>query len=123
MYTFALINLVLIKNFLRDENGAKVVAPGDTNYVTGHVVIPSVITVTDGEFSITFAVTAIGDNAFSTCSGLTSIEIPSSVTTINENAFLYCISLTNIDLPYSLITTSTTPSFSVPPTLSFSMTQ
>lgn len=38
-------------------------------------------------------VTAIGDNAFRGCNGLTSIHIPHSVTHIGENAFAFCFDL------------------------------
>jgi len=81
------------------DSGVKVVAPGDTNYVTGHVVIPSWITFSDGELAITAIVSAIGDNAFSTCSGLTSIEIPYGITQIGASAFEGCTSLTSIEIP------------------------
>ena len=42
------------------------------------------------------SVTSIGDSAFSSCSGLTSITIPNSVTSIGNNAFINCNSLTLI---------------------------
>jgi hypothetical protein len=83
------------------NNGVKVVALGDTNYVTGHVVIPSTVTFTYGE-TITAIVSAIGDNAFATCFGLTSIEIPNSVTEIGYDAFKGCTSLTSIEIPSSV---------------------
>ena len=41
----------------------------------------------------------IGVSAFTNCSSLTSIVIPSGVTTISSNAFQNCISLTNINIP------------------------
>ena len=41
--------------------------------------------------NIPSSVTSIGDLAFKGCSGLTSIDIPSSVTSIGDNAFMYCI--------------------------------
>ena len=51
---------------------------------------------------ITYSVTSIGDRAFLTCSGLTSIEIPNSVTSIGEFAFYYCNLLTSITIGNSV---------------------
>ena len=50
------------------------------------------------------SVTTIGDNAFSDCNGLTSIEIPNSVTTIGNSAFSSCWNLTSIEIPNSVTT-------------------
>ena len=36
------------------------------------------------------SVTSLGDNCFSSCSSLTSVEIPSSVTSLGEGCFQYC---------------------------------
>ena len=47
-------------------------------------------------------VTAIGNGAFSDCSGLTSVSIPSSVTSIGEWAFYSCGSLTSVSIPNSV---------------------
>ena len=44
-------------------------------------------------------VTRIGGNAFSGCTGLTSISIPNSVTTIDGYAFAYCTGLTSVVIP------------------------
>jgi len=49
-----------------------------------------------GEFVIPSSVTTIEENAFSSCTSLTSITIPNSVTTIKSSAFWGCTSLTLI---------------------------
>lgn len=59
---------------------------GLTASYRGKVVIPSTVT-HNGE---TYAVTAIGEWAFSNCSDLTEITIPNSVTSIGNSAFQYC---------------------------------
>ena len=48
------------------------------------------------------SVTSIGSSAFSGCSGLTSVEIPSSVTSIGSYAFKGCSSLTSVEIPSSV---------------------
>ena len=53
---------------------------------TGDLEIPETV-----EYNgITYSVTRIGDHAFKSCNGLTSLEIPNSVTTIGEEAFYQC---------------------------------
>ena len=46
--------------------------------------------------------TAIGDFAFGSCTGLTSVTIPNNVTTTGEWTFYNCSSLTSVDLPEGL---------------------
>ena len=48
------------------------------------------------------SITAIGDGAFSGCTGLTSIDIPNSVTSIGDDAFADCTGLTSFNIPNSL---------------------
>ncbi len=48
------------------------------------------------------SVTSIGDSAFWSCSGLTSITIPNSVTSIGDGAFCGCSGLTTIIIPNNL---------------------
>ena len=49
------------------------------------------------------SVTAIGDDAFCGCTGLTSIDIPNSVTSMGEGVFAGCSSLTSVHIPNSII--------------------
>ena len=44
-------------------------------------------------------VTSIGDGAFEGCSGLTTMDIPSGITTIGQHTFYNCSSLTSIGIP------------------------
>ena len=53
----------------------------------GEVVIPESVE----HQGTTYIVTSIGENAFTYCSGLTSVTIPNSVTSIGEEAFRDCI--------------------------------
>ena len=47
-------------------------------------------------------VTNIRSSAFSSCTSLTSIEIPNSVTSIGDYAFESCSPLTSIEIPNSV---------------------
>ena len=69
-------------------------------YYTGDIVIPNKIT--DERNEIEFSVTSIGDKAFDSCSGLTSISIPKSVASIGNEAFQGCTGLTSISIPESV---------------------
>ncbi len=49
------------------------------------------------------SVTSIGPNAFSYCTGLTSVTIPDSVTSIGDGAFYNCTGLTTVTIPASVV--------------------
>ena len=70
---------------------------GGGNY-SGSIVIPESITYN----TQTYSVTSIGNYAFSSCSGLTSITIPNSVTSIGKGAFYGCSGLTSVTIPNSV---------------------
>lgn len=59
-----------------------------------------------GKSSITTfpeTLTSIGDGAFLTCAGLTSLTLPNSLASIGDFAFYECTGLTSVTLPNSLI--------------------
>lgn len=51
-----------------------------------------------GAYTVPDGVTSIGNDAFSGCSALTSVNIPASVTTIAEGAFVECSALSVINV-------------------------
>ena len=60
-----------------------------------------------GEHTVKYTLTdptSIGNNAFTKCSGMTSIVVPDGVTSINYAVFSGCTSLTSIDIPNSVTT-------------------
>ncbi len=60
-----------------------------------NIVIPSQVAYENENYTVT----AIGDDAFSECTSLVSIELPNSLISIGESAFSNCTSLTSIELP------------------------
>ena len=52
--------------------------------------------------SVLYSVTSIGEYAFYSCIGLTSVTIPNSVTSIGDYAFSGCTGLTSIEIPNSV---------------------
>ena len=71
-----------------DLSEAKIVAGGDS-YFDGYIGQEKYYTSND----------EIGDYAFSSCSGLTSLTLPSGITKIGVGVFQYCSGLTSLTLP------------------------
>lgn len=63
----------------------------------GTVIIPKTVS-----YGTTYNVTSIGNSAFSNCSNLESVSIPSSVLKIQGSAFKNCTSLSSITIPTSV---------------------
>ena len=83
-----------------DTKTAMVIKPPfNKKYEGGDVVIREHIII--GETY--YPVTSIAGSAFSECTGLTSISLPSSLTSIGVGVFSGCTGLTEIHLPKSLI--------------------
>ena len=74
-----------------------VVAIGDMCFI-GRSAITSVT------FEGTPQIRTFGNQSFTRCSSLTSIDIPEGVTSIGKSCFSNCTSLANVSLPESLIT-------------------
>ena len=81
---------------------------GDGNHVcisrstSGSISIPA--QVYSNKYGQTFKVTKVGGYAFSFCTQLTSLSLPSAVTEIGPYAIDYCKGLTSLTLPSSLTT-------------------
>lgn len=112
-YDFVYQNLQFV---ITSSTTVKVVGPNTTPY--GSWSIPSVaqgyiVTAIDdyafknctnlNEMEI-FDVQSIGKGAFSGCTGLTRIKLPTRLVAIKEDAFSYCSALESLTLPISLLT-------------------
>ena len=81
-----------------DSTAVQVVPISKTEYYTGDIVVPAAVE-HDGK---SYTVTSIGLRAFVFCSGMTSIQLPSTIKTIEPGAFMNCRGLTYIELPKGL---------------------
>ena len=83
-------------NLIKKIKQAEVIK--NPNKYTGSITIPESVTYNNVDCSVT----SIGNDAFSGCSGLTSVTIGNSVTSIGTNAFSGCSGLTAITIPHSV---------------------
>jgi len=86
-----------IDQFTYTTDGTDLTITGYTG-TDAEVVISGTYTIDGTEYTVT----AIGDNAFRDCTGLTSVTIPDSVTSIDYRAFYECSSLTSVTIPDSV---------------------
>ena len=85
-------------NLNKDDKTASVTSSPTNNKYVGTIIIPESITYS----GTTYSVTSIGDNAFRSSPGLTSVTIGNSVTTVGEYAFAFCSGLTSVTIPNSV---------------------
>ena len=91
-------NGVTIKYKFYNPNGGGLELAVANNSYSGIVIIPKTVIYNKR----TWKVTSIGADAFYNCSGLTSVNIPSSVTSIGHYAFKGCSGLTSVNIPSSV---------------------
>ncbi len=92
-YDFMVDSIAYFKN----DDGKSVRVASGVDY-KGDIVIPENMTY-DG---VTYSVTSIGENAFSGCTGLSSVTIPNTVSFIGGDAFSRCWGLTSVTIPNSV---------------------
>ena len=88
--------VIIYYNYINDGKDLEV--KGYSRYYSNNVVIPEEVTY----MNRTRKVTSIGEEAFSECSGLTSVTIGNCVTSIGGKAFLGCTGLTSVTIGNSV---------------------
>lgn len=97
----AIVNgTTLYFTILADGQTVKIVNPDWDSYPqpSGNITIPATVTY-DG---ITYAITALDQEAFRLCTSITSISLPEGLKVIGTLAFMGCSSLSAIELPSTI---------------------
>jgi len=87
-----------IKYVITDPINKKMTVIENTLAYTGSITVPAKVSYN----SELYSVSAIGNDAFSTCNGLTSVSIPNSVISVGNYAFKGSVGLTSITIPDSV---------------------
>ena len=74
--------------YLLNSDSLTATLMANTEKYTGDIVVPESIIAKDGN---AYKITDFGYQCFQNCSGLTSVEIPSSITSLVDNCFAECI--------------------------------
>ena len=105
-------------SYFYEENGMIINGTNDTlvfipSDVTGEIVIPEGIIISDYAFEGAYGVTGISlaysvatkinKYAFYNCASLEEVVLPETVTAIEQNAFDGCASLTSVNIPASVV--------------------
>ena len=101
-YDIAVINedgIGIYYNFINNGTELEVTSNMQNEKYSGIIKIPESVPFGNRIYKVT----AIGEAAFSVCSGLTFISIPNSVTSIGERAFINCDGLSSIAIPSSVV--------------------
>ena len=88
-----------IRYVLDSDTKTATLLPQMNGFYSGDIVVPEKVKGIDG---CMYVVTALGNNCFEKCDGLTSIIIPSTVKSMGEWCFSDCSGLTSINIPSSI---------------------
>ena len=88
-----------LRYMLDSDTKTAMLLPKKDGKYSGDIVVPEKVKGNDG---VEYVVTSLGNECFSYCSGLTSVNIPSSVTSLGSGCFEGCSGLTSVSIPSSV---------------------
>ncbi len=86
--------------YIYDDVNHTATITGYIGEVSGVLDIPASVSHNRAEYTVT----AIGDNAFMGCSGLTGVTFPATLTSLGQYAFRECTGITSLVIPSTLTT-------------------
>ena len=88
-----------LRYMLDSDTKTAMLLPKKDGKYSGDIVVPEKVKGNDG---VEYVVTSLGNECFKGCSGLTSVNIPSSVTSLSYACFKGCSGLTSVNIPSSV---------------------